>query len=224
LLWLEYWVLMMPSNLGFCCFCSYSCLPPSIISSATCPCYIWLDPVLPAILVLSELLRVPLSLCPLIPGSCDPEILGVSEFLGVRLPLGSWEPGVTKLLWSCDYGCVSVPGIWASSWCWGQAAEFVYKVNWCGPEGTQATGWAGSQLLLVVLEQMLCSTHPWSYDPGCARVSHCGASSGCCGWISSFLKLFFFCFCIVLWVSHLWSLLYFGILVILIFLWHEVHH
>jgi hypothetical protein len=27
LLWKNNWVLMMPSNLGFCCLCSYACLP-----------------------------------------------------------------------------------------------------------------------------------------------------------------------------------------------------
>jgi hypothetical protein len=35
---------------------------------------------------------------PVIPESYDPEILGVSEFLGIKLPLGPWEPGVIKLL------------------------------------------------------------------------------------------------------------------------------
>ena len=76
-----------------------------IISSATYPCYIWLEPVLPVILVVSELLRVQISLwsCDsVILWSCDPEILGVSELLGVKLPLRPWDPGVTKLLESCD--------------------------------------------------------------------------------------------------------------------------
>ena len=45
------------------------------------------------ILVVSEFLRIYLSL-----GPWDPEILGVSELLGVNLPLGSQNPGVTKLL------------------------------------------------------------------------------------------------------------------------------
>jgi hypothetical protein len=35
-------------------------------------------------------------------GSSDPEILGVSELLGVRVSLGPWVPGVTKLLGSWD--------------------------------------------------------------------------------------------------------------------------
>jgi hypothetical protein len=39
---------------------------------------------------------------PVIPGSCDPEILGVSEFLGFRLPLRLWDPSVNKLLGSWD--------------------------------------------------------------------------------------------------------------------------
>jgi hypothetical protein len=35
---------------------------------------------------------------PVILGSCEPEILGVSEFLAIKLPLRHWDPGVTKLL------------------------------------------------------------------------------------------------------------------------------
>ena len=34
-------------------------------------------------------------------GFCDPEILGVSELLGLKLPLRPWDPGVSKLLGSC---------------------------------------------------------------------------------------------------------------------------
>jgi hypothetical protein len=58
-----------------------------IISRATCPHYIWLEPVLPVILVMSELLRVQLSLW-----SCDYGILR------------SWDPG-----------CVRAPGSQAAS-------------------------------------------------------------------------------------------------------------
>jgi hypothetical protein len=52
---------------------------------------------------------------PVISGSCYPQILGVSEFLGVKLPLGSWNPGMTKLLRSCGPGCVRAPESWGSS-------------------------------------------------------------------------------------------------------------
>jgi hypothetical protein len=82
--------------LGFCCLCFMLAFPHLIISSATCSHSIWLEPVLPVILVVSKLLRVQLSLW-----SCDPESLGVSELLGIKLPLGLWDPGVTKLLESC---------------------------------------------------------------------------------------------------------------------------
>jgi hypothetical protein len=57
------------------------------LSSATCPHYIWLEPVLPVILVVSELLRDQLSLW-----SCD-----------------------SGILWSYDPGRVRVPGSGASS-------------------------------------------------------------------------------------------------------------
>jgi hypothetical protein len=57
---------------------------------------------------------------------CDPEILGMSKLLGVKLPLGPWDPGVTKLLWSCDSivmwscgpGHVRASGSRASSECY----------------------------------------------------------------------------------------------------------
>ena len=41
-------------------------------------------------------------------GSWDPEILGVSEFLAVKLPLRSWDPVVTKLLGSWGPKILSV--------------------------------------------------------------------------------------------------------------------
>jgi hypothetical protein len=55
---------------------------------------------------------------PVILGSCDPEILHVSGLLGVKLPLGPWDPGVTKLLGSCGPRCVRTPGIGASFGCY----------------------------------------------------------------------------------------------------------
>ena len=56
---------------------------PLNISSAPRPQYIWLESVLPVIMVESDLLRVCDSV---IPGSCDHKILVVSEFLAVKLP------------------------------------------------------------------------------------------------------------------------------------------
>lgn len=115
-----------------------------IISSATCPWYIWLKPVLPVILDVSELLRVQLSLW-----SWD---LCVSELLEVKLPLiswdpGVWDPGVTKLLWSCDpviLGVLEHLGVELLLGFVGLAVEFGPKVcsgHWPRPEGTCVTGW-----------------------------------------------------------------------------------
>jgi hypothetical protein len=44
--------------------------------------------------------------------SCVPEILGVSELLGVKLPLGSLPPGMNRILRYC---CVRAPGCQAFS-------------------------------------------------------------------------------------------------------------
>jgi hypothetical protein len=113
----------MPSNLGFCCLCSYTCSHHLIISSATCPHNIWLEPVLPMTLVVSELYRVQLSLW-----SCDPEILGVSELLGVKLPQGPWDPGVPS---SWDPGILDMLehlGVELPLGVVGLAVEFTLKV------------------------------------------------------------------------------------------------
>jgi hypothetical protein len=87
------------------------------ISSTCYPQYIWLEPVLPIIPVDSGLLKSSFLCDPLIVGSCEPEILGVSEFLAVKLPLRLWYPGVTKLLLSWDPG---IQRSWAcfSAWKW----------------------------------------------------------------------------------------------------------
>ena len=72
--------------------------------------------------------------------SCHPEILGVSELLGVKLPLGFWNPGVTKLLRSCDPGRVRAPVMLSDV---GLGAELLPKIcsgHQLRPEGT---GWVG---------------------------------------------------------------------------------
>jgi hypothetical protein len=56
---------------------------------------------------------------PVILASCDPEILGVSQFLEVKQPPRPWDPGVTKLLGSWNPGQVRVPGSRASFGCCG---------------------------------------------------------------------------------------------------------
>jgi hypothetical protein len=67
-------------------------------------------------------------------GSCELEILGVSEFLAVKLPLRPWDPGVTKLLLSWDPGVLrSWPCYIAWKWC----LLWVSGAVWC--VGNQVT-------------------------------------------------------------------------------------
>jgi hypothetical protein len=136
----------------------------------------------------------------------DSVILGVSEFLGFKLPLEPWDPGVTKLLgscepvilwpcgpvilWSCDPGHDRVPGSGASSgccglWSWCPKYDQVTYLDRKEPnplvrQGSFISGYRWSQLLPMVLEQIFCLLHLWSYDPGHVRVPGSGASSGYC--------------------------------------------
>jgi hypothetical protein len=99
----------------------FLCLPPII----------WLSLVLPALPISDwSLSFLWFWLChnssefsclwdPVILGTCDPEILGVSELLGVKLLLGPWDPGVTILLWSWEPGSVRAPGSGAFTGCYG---------------------------------------------------------------------------------------------------------
>jgi hypothetical protein len=91
----------MLSNLSFCSVSSYASLPPSDYLLCSLP-----------LLYLTEdwpscdpsCVRTPQSSAvTVILWFCDPEILGVSE-LGVKLSLGPWDPGVTKLLESWEPG------------------------------------------------------------------------------------------------------------------------
>jgi hypothetical protein len=93
----------MSCNLGFCCFCFYTFLLPSeylkyslysIHLIGVCPSCNprWVR--MPPSLVFSVIL-----------GSCEPEILGMSEFLAIKLPLIlvwpiSWDPGILRS-WAC---------------------------------------------------------------------------------------------------------------------------
>jgi hypothetical protein len=97
-----------------------------IISTFTCPQYIWLEPVLPIALVELEHLRVQLSLW-----SYDAELLGVSEFLAVNLSLRPWDPGLIKLLGSWD------------PWNFELSVEFEIEVEQGQLEWTWVTGLAG---------------------------------------------------------------------------------
>jgi len=87
------------------------------------PLAIWLSLVLPALVVSDWSMSLLWSwLCqnssdsscfcdPGILWSCDPEILGVSELLGIKLPLRYWNPGVTKLLGSCWFRTLGIQAI-----------------------------------------------------------------------------------------------------------------
>jgi hypothetical protein len=187
----------VPSNLGFCCLCSYACSQLSDYPQWYLCSLNLIEAVLPVILVVSELLKS--SGVSVILWLCDPEILGMSELLGVKLSLGPWDPGVTKLLesepkvcsghlWSYDPGSGRAPGSRASSGCCGTGCRVhtqgLLRVlaqsgrNLCHwlvgvPE------WPGPALLLV-LGQMLNPPHLWSYDPGSVSVPRSGTSSGCC--------------------------------------------
>jgi hypothetical protein len=143
------------------------------------PLNIWLSLVLPAFTVCNPVcVRTPQSSAvsvilwfwdPVILWSCDPEILGVSELLGFKLPLGSWNPGVTKLLRSWAFlehlgGELPLSVV-------GLAEEFAPKVcsgTWLRPKGTCASGRVKFLSVWVpagIGAQMLCPPQLWSYDP-----------------------------------------------------------
>ena len=147
LLWWKSWVLMMTSNLGFCCFYSYACLLPFDYFKCSLPSIIWLEPVFPLIPVESELLRVQLSLW-----SCDPEIL---------MWPSSWDPGILG---------VRVPGSCTSSGdsgavCWVQN-QYRPQLTWRNLRhwsvGFLCLCSSWDQALPILFEQMLCPTHQWS--------------------------------------------------------------
>ena len=173
LLWWEYWVLMIPGNLGLDCVACVLMLASHhlVISSATCPGYIWLQPVLLVILVVSELLRVQLSL-----GSCDSGILG------------SWEPGCSRaprsqdvsgtLRFWCDQAPgsgdpkhIRAPGSGASSVCCGIhfgvcTQGLLREPAQTDQKESMSLVWRSSCLpescwpqLLLVLGQMMCPPH-----------------------------------------------------------------
>jgi hypothetical protein len=82
---------------------------------------------------------------PAILGSCDPQILGSSELLWVKLPLGPWDAGVTKLV-SWDPGILGLLkqlGMELPLGVVGLTVEFtpkVYSGHWPRLKGTCATG------------------------------------------------------------------------------------
>ena len=134
-----------------------------VISSATCPHCIWLEPVPPVILVVSELLRVQLSLW-----SCDHGIL-----------------------WFYDPGCFRAPGSRVSSGYCGTNCRVCAQGLLRAPAqtGRNLCHWPGR---VPECLDPACSTYSlkleqlwppplWSYDPGCVRVPGSRAPCGCCG-------------------------------------------
>lgn len=124
-----------------------------IISSACCPQYIWLEPVLPIIPGDSGLFRVQLSLW-----SCVSRLLWiwgsvVSEFLAVKFPLRPWDPGVTKLLLSWDPGILRAWVCYSTwKWClfWGMWGCLVCSKPRCtstDQKEPKLLVWQGSRVL-----------------------------------------------------------------------------
>ena len=83
--------------------------------------------------------------------SCESGILGVSELLGVKLPLGSWDPGILRsckpaILFFCEpaiLGLLESFGVVLTLGVVGLTVELMLKVcsgHGCRPEGTYATG------------------------------------------------------------------------------------
>jgi hypothetical protein len=137
LLWWGNWVLMMPSNLGFCCFCSYTSLLPSDYLKCSLPS-IYLIGACPS--CNPGWVRTPQSPAfSVILWFCDPESLGVSVFLAVKLPLRPWDPGVTKLLglWNPKIlGMLEHLEVVPPLGTLGLSAELETKVGQCQLDGT----------------------------------------------------------------------------------------
>ena len=165
---------------------------PLVISSATCPHYIWLEPLPPVILVCinsSESLR-----------SCDSWILrswdpGYFKSPGSQTDSGilwSWCDQAPETLWSCDPVHVIAPGSWASFVCCGTGCRASaqgllralaqtgrYQYHWLVrvPASLHCIGPNYSQMLGI----MLCPPYLWSYVPVCVRAPGNPASFGFCG-------------------------------------------
>jgi hypothetical protein len=120
-------------------WCQVTLVSVAYVLLLPCPHYIWLEPAFPVIWVVSELLRVQLSLL-----SCDSGILWSWDPGCVRAP-GSQAASGTLRSW-CDQD----PGILGMLKCLGMelllgvvrlVAEFMPKVcsgHWPRPEGTRA--------------------------------------------------------------------------------------
>jgi hypothetical protein len=162
----------MPSNLGFCCLYSFACL---LHCEYLCPCYLTGA----CLFCNCGCVRTPHGLAvSMILWSCDPVILRFWMFQSSLESSCLWDPEilvwpsswVSGILGFSDLGCVRVPGIWAYSSCFETGFRVCAEGKLAQTGGTWDPGQAvfcvpgscWSQLLLVVLELMLCPTHPWS--------------------------------------------------------------
>jgi hypothetical protein len=116
-----------------------------------------------------------------IPGSYEPEILGVSEFLAVKLPLKPWDPVMTKLLGSWAPGLL---GSWApgllGSWAPGLLGSWAPGIpgSWaCYNAWKWFLLWASWGCLLC-LKAKYTSTKPKGPEPLVWRVFWVPAPAG----------------------------------------------
>jgi hypothetical protein len=119
-----------------------------VITSATCPHYIRLEPVLPLILVASELFRVQLSLWSCVSGILWYWDAGYVRVLGSQpasKTLRSWCDQVLWILGSYDPGCVRAPGSEASSGCYwtGCRVQFQGLLRALAQTGKNPCHWSG---------------------------------------------------------------------------------
>ena len=134
-----------------------------VLSNATCPHFIWLEPVLPVILAVSQLLRVQLSL-----GSWDPGCVSVPGSKAASQILRFWcdqAPG------SGDPKHIRAPGSGASSVCCGIhfgvcTQGLLREPAQTDQKESMSLVWRSSCLpescwpqLLLVLGQMMCPPH-----------------------------------------------------------------
>ena len=175
-LWWESLVLMMPSNLGFCCSCSYACflssgylkcLLLSIYLIGACCSYNsgWFRSPQSSAFSVILWFRVPVNLR----SGCF-RVLGSQVFSETLRSCCDQAPGIL-VSWNPKILCLLyiAPRSGASSRDSG-AGVFETKVYQHWSEGTRAAGQAGLLCpcscchtpIMIGLEQMLCSTHQWS--------------------------------------------------------------
>jgi hypothetical protein len=112
---------------------------------------------------------------------CDPDCVRTPQCLSDLVIWGSWDPGSVKTPGSgAPSGCC---GLLQSSHPTSAQGTSPYQkepVPLVG-QGSCISGSHWSQLLPVLLGQILCPPHLWSYDSEHVRGAESGASSGCYG-------------------------------------------